>query len=150
MATNSKREQIIQANIDLISSLSWVNVVKRTVPQYKDLKNFAITEFPVVAVVGRLPVPIEKKSSRTAARVDQIISRLVVDGYVYLMVNEEVDNLISNRADDIWKKLYTDPTRGNLVVDLEVKLYEEIQTLSPFAAFKISAIHKYIHNTGGI
>ena len=150
MAANSKRERIIISDLTLIQGVSAVKTPIRTIPQYKDLQEFALTQFPVVAVVGRLPVPEEKHSSRVSARVDLIKSRLVVDSYVYLMANENADTEIYSLMDDLWVALYADPSRGDLVTSTELEVQEDVQKWAPFLAFRFSIIHYYFHDTGGI
>ena len=150
MAVNSLRERIIQSDVDILSDLESVVTTTRTMPEFSSLSTFALTQFPVAAVVGRLPVPKEKHSSRRMGTVDQIISELKVDVFVYLMANENTDTEISTLLDDIWVALYTDPNRGNLVMKTELDLYEGVDYAAPFAAFKVSCIHQYKHDTGGI
>jgi hypothetical protein len=150
MAANSKREQIIEADLVLIDAVSAINHAVRTIPQYSDLQDFAVTQFPVAAVVGGLPKPVLKKSGRTTHSVDQIQSRLTVGVYVYLMSNENADTEISSLLDDLWVALFSDPSRGGLVLDTDLDVQEDTQRWAPFVAFKINIIHHYIHDTGGI
>lgn len=149
MAENSKREQIILANKALIESVSTIKTINRVLPEYKELQNFAQTQFPVCAVVGRMPVPEEKISSR-GIQVDQIKSEIKVDIFTYLQINTNIDTLISDVADDLWKQLYTDQSRNGLVIKTTLEVNEKISVWNPFAAFQITAVHKYIHDSGGI
>jgi hypothetical protein len=150
MSANSKRERIIEANLCLVESLSSIKTAQRTIPNYSDLQNFAITQLPVAAVVGRLPVPVEKHSGRRSAEVLQVRSKLVVDVFVYLQANENADTEISALMDDLWVALYADQSRGALVLSTEIVPEENTQYYAPFAAFKLSVVHYYIHDIGGI
>jgi hypothetical protein len=149
MAANSKREQIILADIAIVKAMAGIKTVKRTLQSYSDLQNFAGPQLPAVAVVGRLPVPENKFSSRSG-QVDQCISRLRVDLYSYALANEDMDSLISSLMDDLWVELYKDPTRNNLVMNTYLEVNEEIEFWPPFIAFQISCIHQYKHSTEGI
>lgn len=151
MATNSKREQIIELTYNMVKTVSSIKSPLRTMPNYAELQEFAQTQFPVCAVVGRMPIPLEKRSTRKI-NVDQIISELKVDVFTYLQVRSgnQVDTEISNLADDLWAALYNNQNRGGLVIDTTIKINEKINVWNPFAAFQITAIHKYVHDTGGI
>jgi len=149
MAANSKREQIIISDFNLVQAVPSIKSPIRTLPEYAELTCYAQTQFPVCAVVGRMPVPNEKFSQRGVA-VDQIRSEIKVDIFVYLQVNEDADSLISSVADDLFKQLYTDESRGKLVYETTIKIKEKVNIWNPFVAFQMTAIHKYIHDTGGI
>lgn len=149
MAANSKREQIIIRNKTIIESLGGVAHTERTVLQYSQLEDFASTQFPCVAIVGRIPVPVEKHTNRTGD-VDLIISQLKVDLYCYLIANEDTDPAISSLMDDLWVALYADQRRGGLTISTEIKLEENHEYWAPFAAFKMTVLHRYKHGPGGI
>ena len=149
MSTNSKREQIISANEVLVKSLDVITTVQRVMPEYSELQNFAQPQFPVCAIVGKMPVPTEKHSTRGIG-VDQIISELKVDIFTYLQVNKNVDTEISNLADDIFAKLYTDQSRNGLVIETIIEIHEKVNVWKPFAAFQITVVHKYVHDIGGL
>ncbi|MDA3788078.1 MAG: hypothetical protein PF503_06250 [Desulfobacula sp.] len=149
MAANSKREQIILADLALVRSVSGIKTPIRKQPQHSVLMEFAQTQFPVCAVVGRLPIPDEKHSGRQPA-VDQLRSTLKVDVFTYLQVNEDIDSQISDLADSLFAILYTDQTRGKLCYETTIKIVENTNIWDPFAAFQLTAIHKYVHSIGGI
>jgi hypothetical protein len=149
MAANSNREQIIEANKTIVEGVSAVKTVKRTLLEYSDLQEFALTQLPVAAVVGRMPVPVEKHTMRTGD-VDQIKSKLNVDIFVYIQANDNADVEISSLMDDLWAALYADQSRSGLVISTEVKVEENPEYWAPFAAFKITVEHYYVHSTGGI
>ena len=89
MAKNSKREQILVYHQNyLIGRVNSINTVVRVMPNYSDLQQFAVTQFPLAAIVGRLPVPIEKVSSRDGSAVDIIISSLKIDNFIYMQEKE--------------------------------------------------------------
>lgn len=150
MSVNSLREQIIEADKALVEGVAGIKTVERRMQSTSDLKNFAITQFTVAAVVGRLPVPEEYKSGRTAGEILQVKSELSVDIYVYLNDNGDLDTEISNLADSLWVALLSDPTRGRLCLETVVRIEEETAYIKPYGAFKMTCIHKYIHSTGGI
>lgn len=149
MSVNSLREQIIVANKTIVEALFGITTVTRTVQEYSELQNFAVTQFPVVAIVGRVPVPKSKRTGRNG-QVDLILSELNVDFYCYLMNNEEIDTAISSLLDDLWVALYSDQTRGGLVMTTEVTADNRIEYLAPFAAFRLTVLHTYKHGPGGI
>lgn len=150
MAANSQREQIIVYNVDLIKTLPSIKTVIRTKQSYSQLQQFAVTQLPLVAVVGRLPKPVEKVSSRTRVKIDLIISELAIDFFVYFQETVSPDERLSFLADDIWAKLYLDETMGDLVIGTLLTVDEEPEYWDPFVAFRVTATVKYKHTTGGI
>lgn len=149
MAANSIRERIILANKAIIELIPAVQHTERTVQQYSQLENFAQTQFPVVSVVGRVPVPVEKHTDRDGL-VDMIISELKVDFYCYQIANEDPDTSISSLLDDIWVALYADQKRGGLVISTVISAESDYEVFAPFTAFKMTVIHRYKHGPGGI
>ena len=134
----------------LIGKVSSISHVVRVMPQYADLQHFAVTQFPLAAVVGKLPVPVEKISGRDGSAVDIIISSLKIENYVYLQERENPDSLISNIVDDVWAKCYSNVTYGGLVLSTTLDVSEDIEYWDPFIAFKLTTEVKYKHSTGGI
>ena len=110
MGTNSIREQILDYHVTQLKKLSSITTVKRVMQTYSTLGEFAVTQFPVAAVVGGLPVPNEKMSDRARHNVDVIISDLAIETYIYIQNNDDPDQELSNIADDVWVKLYSFPT----------------------------------------
>lgn len=149
MSANSKREQIILTDKALVETVTELKTIQRAMPQKSELDCFAQTQFPVAAVVGRLPIPIEKRQGRSPDT-DQIISELKVDIFVYLQVNDNVDTEISYLADSLFGALYLDQQRGKLCIETAIKINEKTNVWAPFAAFQITAVHKYVHGIGGI
>ena len=151
MAENSKREQIIVADLAIVKAVNSIKTTERTVPEFETIKNAAVTQFPMCVVVGRMPVP--KNAHRaTRCRIDQITSELKVDVFCYLQQNVEskIDTDISNLADDLYAALYTDQLRGGLTTKTEVKPEEGTGYWPPLAVFKIIVTHEYVHGTEGI
>jgi len=149
MAENSKREAIILSDIALIESIPAIKTVARRLPSFSDLQSFASTQFPAVAVVGRIPVPVNHVQSRNG-QVDLIVSELRVDAYVFIHENVNADAKISNILDDFWAVLYTNPTRNNLCMFTSLEATETTETWPPFVAFQLTCFHKYQHSIGGI
>jgi len=151
MAKNSIREQILVYHKRyLIGKVSSISHVVRVMPKYADLQQFAVTQFPLAAIVGRLPVPKEKISSRDGSAVDLIISSLKIDNFIYLQEREDPDSVISEIVDDVWAKCYSNVTYGGLAMSTTLKVSEDVEYWDPFIAFKLTAEVVYKHSTGGI
>ena len=153
MADNSRREQIIRQVISRLNTIEDLNHVVRAKQSHAQLKEFALTQFPVAAVQAGLPRPVEKKSNRRIAGVDKIISTLPVEVFVYSMTNvidDNADMLISSLADDVWSKLYEDPTLGGLAIETLLTIAYDPEFWEPFLAFNMTMNIKYIHTTQGI
>ena len=150
MAANSMREQIIVYVQNKVTELSSIKTVSRVKQTYSDLQQFAITQLPLIAVVGRLPQPVEKVSSRTRVNIDLIISELPIDLYVYFQDKVNPDETLSNLLDDLWSKLYEDEEMGGLVTSTLLTADEEPEYWEPFVAFRMMVRVKYKHTTGGI
>jgi len=150
MAANSMREQIIVYVKGKVEELASIKTVSRVRQTYSQLQQFAVTQLPLVAVVGRLPHPVEKVSSRTKVKIDLIISELLIDLYVYFQDNVTPDETLSNLLDDLWVKLYSDEAMGNLVISTLLSVDEQPEYWEPFVAFRMMVKVKYKHTTGGI
>ena len=150
MASNSIRERLILADKVLVSEVYEIKTVKRSMQQYSDLKNFAVTQLPLAAVVGKLPVVVENKF--VDGQVAQCRSDLRVDIYVYFLEKdrEKMDIRISALAEDIWVKVYENPTRSGLCHFTTLKLSDKYGVFDPFVAFNLIVNHQYIHSPGGI
>jgi len=151
MAANSKREQIILADVALIEQVTSIKTVRRSMQMYSQLEDFTNQQFPVAAIVGRLPVP-DNHIIRQTGHVDYCVSELRVDIYIYFVEAdiEQMDTEISNMVDDLWAKLYTDPTRGGVCITTTVSMDENVGVLRPYAAFNLIVSHQYQHTIGGI
>lgn len=150
MAVNSKRERIITKIAQDLNTVSALKMVQRRKAAYEDLAQFANTQMPLAAIVGKLPSPVQKLSARSQGQVDKFISSLDMDIYVYMLANEDSDTLISSMVDDLWVKLYDDETKGGLTLSTEVLPDLEIGEWDPYVAFKIVCRVTYQHTTGGI
>lgn len=153
MAENSKREQIICQVIGEIRTVPAIKTVVRGKKTHQDLQAFALPQFPVAAVVGKLPHPIEKKSGRVPGGVDLIKSSLAIDVYIYDMVDvidDTTEEKLSSLADDLWRVLYADPLKGDLCLETLLKIEDDPEYWEPFLAFRIIANTVYLHTTGGI
>lgn len=151
MAKNSIREQLLEYHRKtLIGKVKLIKTVIRTMPKYEDLDNFAATQLPVAAVVGRLPVPVEKVSSRDGSAVDIIISNLKIETIVYFQEKENPDSELSWLLDDVWVKLYSDVTYNSLALGTILEPSEDVVYWEPYVAFKVISNVRYQHTTGGI
>jgi len=151
MGTNSIRERLIVADAELIEKITTIKTVRRSMQMYADFKQFTTQQFPVAAVVGRLPVP-DFHLVRQTGHVDYCISELRVDVYIYFHQQdiEKMDTEISDIVEDLWVQLFTDPTRGGLCITTQVTMDENIGVLRPYAAFNLIVSHQYQHTIGGI
>lgn len=160
MADNSKREQIIQYWVDKFEADDTVAKrrfakVQRLMPKFADMGSIAETMLPLLAIVAKLPKPVEHKKSRAPGGTgDYFISALEVEFIVYFMDNEEPDKMISDLADDIWATLYGDTTSGSkpddLTLGLTVMPEPVIGMWDPYVVFKMVCSFSYYHTTGGI
>lgn len=150
MAANSIRERIIVYVKGKVGEVSSIKTVSRVQQTYSQLQQFAVTQLPLVAVVGRLPVPVEKVSSRTRVKIDLIISELSIDLLIYFQDKVNPDTTLSNLLDDLWAKLYADEEMGGLVISTLLTADEQAEYWEPFVAFRITVKVKYKHTTGGI
>jgi len=151
MAKNSIREQIlVYHETNIVKRVGVIANVIRVLPTVSDLQQFATTQFPLLAIVGGLPVPTEKVSARDGSKVDVIISELTIKNFVYLQERENVDSIISEVADDMWKKCYADETYGGLALTTLLSFEEDVVYYDPFVAFLLVSKIKYKHNSGGI
>ncbi len=153
MAQNSKRESIICRVMDELQGASCIKSVVRGKKTHHDLQQFALTQFPVAAVVGRLPRPMEKKSGRVPGGVDVIKSSLAIDVFIYDQVNvidDTTEEKISSMADDIWRVLYADPLKNQLCLETLLTIEDDPEYWEPFLAFRIVVNTIYLHTTGGI
>lgn len=153
MANDSKRECIIRTVMDELESLSIIKTVVRGKKTHQDLQQFALPQFPVAAVVGGLPRPVEKKSSRVRGGVDLIKSTLAISVFVYDQVNvidDDTEEKISSIADDVWRVLYADPLKNNLCLETLLTIEDDPEYWEPFLAIRIVVNSIYLHTTGGI
>jgi len=146
----SIRETIITTLETTVGTIKTVKTVKRTIQGHEMLSEFAETQFPVVAIVGRLPQPIPHRSGRTKADNDMFISTLTIDFYCYVLENKDEDTAISELAEALWIKLYSDPTVGDNCLQMDLSFDGNVERWSPFVAFRLICNVKYVHDIGGI
>lgn len=147
------REQLILSDKSLLESIPFIQTVKRRIVGYEELQKFPATQLPVAAVIGKLPNQIDyHKSSRKREIVEFIHSELAVEVFIYFMCNDEdlMDTQISEKANTVFQKLFTDPSRGGLCLGTLVRVEPNYSRWSPYVAFKVVATHYYLHTTGGI
>lgn len=149
MAENSIREQLLVSNKTLIESMGIFNSVKRCRLTHADLCNFAVTQFPVVAIVGGLPTPTPHQATRGVPK-DVYIMNLEIQLYVYLQAMDDFDSDISSLADDLWRELNTDQSRNTLAFETLITPAKPIHLYAPYAGFQYLINHKYQTTTGGI
>ena len=149
MATTSGREEIILFLVEEVESMGFFHVT-RTNPTCADLGDFADTEFPVAAITAGLPQVVGHKQQRTAGGADVFLSKLEVVIFIWEQVNVDIDSKISDLADELWGKLWEDPTKGGLVIETE-NFFGEVPTwLRPYVTFNLTCRMTYQHNRGGI
>lgn len=151
MAANSKRELAIARIVSKLEELTSLFFVDRKpITGISDLQAYAQTQLPMAAVMGRMPVPVTKKSDQRRA-LDKVISVLGIDVVVYALDNVTPDTTISSLADDIWVKLYDDITQGyKWIIDTEITPEANIAVWDPYVAFSMLVNITYIHDKGGI
>lgn len=156
MAKDSGRELILVKVVSLIEELSSIREVQRTRIGFADLGNYSGEQLPLVSVVGKLPKPNPKVSGRSPGISDKFISDLGVELTCFAMDNETPDSIVSDLTDDLWAKLYSNPTLitdsypKGLAIKLDVDPEIKVGTWDPYVVFKMNCIYKYIHGTGGI
>lgn len=151
MASNSRREQLLVLLTNKLGELSEIKTVQRVRPVFADLDSIASTQLPMIAVVGRLPSPVQKKQGRKQNDPEIFISKLGIDLYFYGLANEDPDTWVSYYADDIWSKLYEAPTFGKKwVLELTVTPEVEVGIFDPYIVFRIICTLTYLHTVGGI
>lgn len=153
MAANSKREQIILAVVAELETLSSVSSdsIKRRIPTYEELSNFALPQLPVIAVVGGLPKPVHHKVTRVKGITkDVFISELTISLFTYFQDYVDPDSTLSSLLDDIWVKLYADQTKGGLVISTTLTPNVSQDYWDPFYAFKVDVKMQYTHDIGGV
>lgn len=152
MAHNSKREQLLVKVVSELEQLNSIKTVDRVMPGgLSDLEQYAATQLPLAAVVGKLPDPTYKLSTRTGHTVDKVTSVLGINLYVYALSNVDPDSTVSELADDIWAKMLADETHGfkwvtgtQLIPDVNVAVW------APYCAFNMLVNITYLHDKGGI
>jgi len=152
MAKDSKREKIL---VYLVTALSRIKEIRsdilRLQPTLADIELFADTQFPVVAVVGGFPVPVEvKRSARKTENVDAFKSQLDVEIFVYDRTDVGCDTRLSDLADEIWKNVWSDPTMDGNALYCACTFDGRPTPFPPYIAVRSVLSVSYLHSTGGI
>lgn len=156
MAENSTREQIISyVESSIVGDINSIKTTLRKLPQYDDLKRYAQPQLPVAAIVGRLPQPVEKINGRAPGAANFFTSNLSIDITVYALANENPDTTVSNLADDIWAKIYSDQRLGSTLEDyvfgiVSTEFTDQVAYWEPYIAFRCTVTYRYKHYEGGI
>lgn len=157
MSQDSQRELIIKAVESKLNELQWPTAVKRGRANFDTIKTLAVTQFPFISITGSLPVPQMSPGTVASnrgshARYLVFISSLRIEivVYDYIYDNTQYDILVSTRADDVWAKLYEDPSFGNKCLSCMIEPEPMVGVWDPYLAFKLTAVVTYSHTTGGI
>ena len=75
---------------------------------------------------------------------------LSVNIRVYGHEKDDPDSAISSLAEDIWAKLYDDPTVNGLAEGVTVKPVRTTMFMNPFYRFDMIYDVEYIHDTEGL
>jgi hypothetical protein len=130
--------------------------VERRLVDRAQLMQFAVTQLPVVCVVGQLPIPRAKESAQEQARVTVNTFEMKVDCYVYLTDNTQSDNIITASLEELWRVLYAPPTPAALALKTSPILHwrlvpeAELGYWEPFVAYVLTVNVTYVNTTGGI
>lgn len=152
MAHNSKREQLLAKIVSELEELNSIKTVDRVMPGgLSDLEQYAATQLPLAAVMGKLPDPTYKITTRTGHTVDKVTSVLGVNLFVYAQDNVSPDTTVSMLADDVWAKLLADETHGfKWVTGTQIVPDVNVAVWSPYCAFNMLVNITYLHDKGGI
>jgi hypothetical protein len=156
MAGNSKREQILLKIVSNLEELvpEVVKKVSRRLPaDLSDLDRRAATQLPLIVVMGKLPRLVETHGggrSNRSADCQTAVSALPVEVYCYFMDNEDPDSTLSSLADDLYRVLNSDPSKGGLAIKTRVLPDSNIGAWDPYVAFKFLVEITYVHSLGGI
>jgi hypothetical protein len=152
MAENSIREQLLVGLKTSLESLDSIKTVIRNQPStIEELKSYAATQLPLIAMVGGVPVPVEHRTTTEKGnKVDVFTSVLQVMFYFYFMNRVDADSQLSSLLDDFWVLIYSDQTRGDLALSTDLEPKVEVAVWDPYVAFSVVGKIAYIHEIGGI
>lgn len=154
MAANSKREQILLKVISEMEGLMpTIKKVARKLPAgIEDLERYAATQLPLAVVVGGMPRKKDQQGGQRRLSADCVIIRSILDIEVfgYFMDNVNPDSTLSSLADDFYRTLGADPSKGGLVTETEVLPDQNIGNWEPYVAFKFICRVTYTHTPGGL
>jgi len=152
MATNSKREQILQAVIAAMEDISWCNGVRRRMMGYAEFDKLARTQVPCIAVTAGMPQPQERRRTGRTGNKQEFRSLLPVFIECYGYATSNHDQVISEYADDVFSAMLDDRTLSGLVVDIQPATASEPSTLveEHKIAFRMRINVTYLHDNTGI
>ena len=153
MASNSIREQILARTAVVLESMTTIGLVKRkVVPSIAELKETPYPSFPVIYMTGGLPTPLRGGSVtlRESGQSSSLRSVLTISIRTYGLDLDTPDTAISSLSEDIWAKLYDDPTVNSLAEGVTVKLQRATLFFEPFYRFDIIYEVEYIHDTDNL
>jgi len=158
VAENSKRERILVKVVALVDGIAAINYTTREQPaDPKELTNYPVTRFPMAAITGGLPVPVERDSQRPGGQLMKAVSNMGIDIVVYGQYGvtgagaQNPDTIISNLADELWRVLQAEPTLGfKWVLGLDISPQPVKAVFRPYFAFSFTATITYVHDKGGI
>ena len=150
MAANSLREQLILDVKSSLESISSIAHVDRRKLSFDELETVPATQLPYVVVMGDLPIPKYKFEGRSSASIGAVISELTINLTVYGSERENPDSAISSLLDDIWVKMFEDPTRSGLAIKTTLYPSPKYAILDPYYAFEVDVIVTYKHTTNSI
>ena len=153
MATNSIREQILARVATTLATITAVGSVKRKViASLDELHETPFPLFPIIYMTGGLPVPlnggyVKLRESGDSANLRSVLS---ISLRTYGLNKDAPDTAISSLAEDIWAKLYDDPTVNSLAEGVTVKPQRDTTFFEPFYRFDIIYEVEYIHDTDNL
>ena len=153
MAANSLREQILAQIETTLSTITAIGSVKRKViSSVSELKETPFTLFPIIYMTGGLPVPLGGGyvKLREAGDSASLRATLPISLRTYGFNKDAPDTAISSLSEDIWAKLYDDPTVNSLAEGVTVKLQRATLFFEPFYRFDIIYEVEYIHDTDNL
>lgn len=131
-----------------------IKTVSRRLPEgIEDLDRYASTQLPLVVVMGKLPRLIEihgGNRSNHSADCQLVKWALPVEVFGYFMDNSDPDSTLSSFADDLFRVLNVDPSKGSLALGTKVMPEPEVGIWDPYVAFKFLVEIQYVRTLGGI
>lgn len=146
MAYNSKREKLLRQVASQLAQIEDMVSVRRAqpfddamcVPRHVDGK-----EFPFCAVIGGLPELVKTRSIiskglRWISQRGDMEAKIHVNITCYLQAVRDRDLLISHLADEIWRKLWEDPTFGGIAHKIQLTPNMAVRHFAPYAVFNFT------------
>ena len=149
-AGKTTREEIIINFVELLESLPIKKVIRgRRNGIQKEFVALPDTDFPLVVLDCGLPQPEIKYSSRAQGVIDEVLSRMNIEVFVYLRIAEGLcgheDPEVSVLLEELWRGICNSPNVG--------KIMKVAPTFSPkivyegsYCYFTINLNVMFIHN----